>query len=155
MIKLSCCATSAPAMAETISVYQAIGGRAAVVAAVDNFYRRLLADPVLGPFFPGGIGVRQRAYVVSVLGEALGGPKRYAGEMVGAHRGLGISDAHGDRAAAHLGATLDELGIPRDLSDRIGAIVAGLRPAQGYRWYVPTSRASSRTCPVTAASTSW
>jgi len=120
-------------MAQTISVYEAIGGRGAVVAAVDNFYRRLLADPVLGPFFPGGIGVRHRAYIVSILGEALGGPKRYRGDMVGAHRGLGISEAHFDRAAAHLGATLVELGIPRHLTGRIIAIVAGLRHVAGLR----------------------
>lgn len=128
MTKFSCPPTSVPAMAETISVYEAIGGRAALVAAVTDFCRRLLADPVLGPFFPGGIGVRHRAYVVSVLGEALGGPRRYAGEMVGGRRGLGISAAHCDRAAAHLGATLVELGIPRHLTGRIMATVA--RPRQ-------------------------
>jgi hemoglobin len=127
------CPATVPPDAETLSVYTAIGGRAAVVAAVDNFCRRLLDDPVLGLFFPGGVGVRHRAYVVTILGEALGGPGRYRGEMVGAHRGLGISNAHCDRAAAHLGATLDELGIPRDLTDRIVASVAGLPPAQGYR----------------------
>jgi truncated hemoglobin YjbI len=88
---------------------------------------------VLSPFFPGGIGVRHRAYVVSILGEALGGPKRYRGDMVGAHRGLGISDAHFDRAAAHLGAALVELGIPRHLTGRIIAIVAGLRHVAGLR----------------------
>ena len=129
MTTLTCPAPSASGMAETISVYERIGGRAAVVATVASFYRRLLADPVLGPSFPGGIGVRHRAYVVSILGEALGGPRRWCCDMVGAHRGLGISDAHFDRAAVHLGATLDELGIPRDLAGRIVAIVAGLRSA--------------------------
>jgi len=120
--------SSAPAQA--ISVYEAIGGRAALVAAVDNFYGRLLADPILGPFFPGGVGPKHRAYVVTALGEALGGPERYRGpDITGAHRGLGISDAHFDRAAAHLGATLDELGVPGDLAERIVGVVAGLRPA--------------------------
>ena len=120
--------SSAPAQA--ISVYEAIGGRAALVAAVDNFYGRLLADPILGPFFPGGVGPKHRAYVVTALGEALGGPERYRGpDITGAHRGLGISDAHFDRAAAHLGATLDQLGVPGDLAERIVGVVAGLRPA--------------------------
>ena len=129
MTMITCPAIVAPAMAKRMSLYEAIGGRAALVAAVDNFYRRLLADPVLGPFFPGGIGVRHRAYVVSVLGDTLGGPKRYAGEMVGGRRGLGLSDAHCDRAATHLGAALVQLGIPRHLTGRIIAIVAGRRPA--------------------------
>ena len=122
--------TPAPAEQEAISLYEAIGGRPAVVAAVDVFYGRLVADPVLGPFFPGGVGARHRAYVVTALGEVMGGPERYRGpDLTGAHRGLGISDAHFDRAAAHLGATLDELGVPSYLADRIVAIVAGLRQA--------------------------
>ena len=120
-----------PASAEDeISLYEAIGGRPALTAAVDVFYGRLVADPVLGPFFPGGVGARHRAYVVTALGEALGGPERYRGpDIAGAHRGLGISDAHFDRAAACLVATLDELGVPGHLADRIVGIVAGLRQA--------------------------
>jgi len=41
------------AEAKAISAYEAVGGRAAVTAAVDNFYGRLLADPVLAPLFRG------------------------------------------------------------------------------------------------------
>src|SRR5690348_12313505 len=120
----------APTEEEPVSLYEAIGGRPALTAAVDVFYGRLVADPVLGPFFPGGVGARHRAYVVTVLGEALGGPERYRGpDIASAHRGLGISDAHFERAAGHLDATLDELGVPRHLTDRIVGIVAGLRPA--------------------------
>jgi len=112
------------------SVYEAIGGRSALAAAVDDFFGRLLADPVLGPLFPRGAGPVHRAYLVTILGEALGGPERYRGpDVAGAHRGLGITDAHFDLAAGHLYATLDGLGVPRDLSDRIVGIVAGLRPA--------------------------
>ena len=126
----TCTDSSAPAEAEAISVYEAIGGRAALTAAVDLFYGRLLDDPVLGPLFPRGAGARHRAYVVTVLGQALGGPERYRGpNLTGAHRGLGITDAHFDRAAAHLDATLDGLGVPRHLTDHIVGIVAGLRPA--------------------------
>ena len=126
----TCSGADAAVEAEAISLYEAIGGRAALVAAVDVFYGRLLADAELGPFFPGGVGDRHRAYVVTFLGEALGGPSRYRGpEMATAHRGLGISDSHFDRAAGHLEATLDELGVPRELTVQIVGIVAGLRSA--------------------------
>ena len=119
-------ATEAPA--ETI--YAAIGGRAAVTAAVDGLYRRLVADPVLGPFFPGGVKARHRAYFITLMGQALGGPERYRGpDLAAAHRGLRISDAHFDRTAGHLDDTVTELGVPRHLADQIIAIVAGLRPA--------------------------
>ena len=90
-----CAGTSAPAEAAAISVYEAIGGRAAVVAAAGGLYGRLLADPALSPFFPGGVAARHRRYVVTILGEALGGPGRYRGPgLARAHRGLGISDTH-------------------------------------------------------------
>ena len=119
-----------PVEPEATSVYEAIGGRAALTAAVDDFYGRLLADSVLGPLFPMGAGARHRAYVVTILGEALGGPERYRGpDLAAAHRGLGISEAHFDRAAVHLYATLDALSVPRHLADHVVGIVAGLRSA--------------------------
>jgi hemoglobin len=121
---------SAPTIeTEPVSLYEAIGGRDAVKAAVDNLYGRLLADPQLAPFFPGGVGTTHRAFVMTVLGEALGGPERYRGPFLGdVHRHLGITDAHFDRTAGHLSDTLDELGVPRALADRVIGIVAGLRP---------------------------
>lgn len=126
----ACPGTSDPAEAGETTLYDAIGGRASLVAAVDVFYRRVLADPELSPFFPGGVGDRHRAYLATFLGEALGGPGRYRGrDIATAHHGLRISDAHFDRVAGHLDATLDELGVPRHLTDRIIEIAATLRPA--------------------------
>jgi hemoglobin len=125
-----CTDTAAPAEATAVSIYQAIGGRAAVTATVDGLYGRIIADPVLGRFFPRGVAAKHRAYVVTVLGEALGGPERYRGpDLAKAHRGLGITDADFDRTAGHLAATLDSLGVPGHLADQIIGIVAGLRPA--------------------------
>ena len=130
MTMTTCADNRFPAEAEAISLYEAIGGRAALTAAVDRFYERLVADPKLAPLFPDGAGARHRAYVVTILGEALGGPERYRGPGIAdAHRSLGISNAHFDRAAVHLAATLDELAVPRHLADPIVEIVAGLRPA--------------------------
>jgi hemoglobin len=125
-----CTDTAAPAEATAVSIYQAIGGRAAVTAAVEGLYGRIIADPVLGRFFPRGVAAKHRAYVVTVLGEALGGPERYRGpDLAKAHRGLGITDADFDRTAGHLAATLDSLGVPGHLAGQIVGIVAGLRPA--------------------------
>jgi globin len=74
MTLATCPPLSVPAEAETINLYEAIGGHAAVVAAVDVFYRRVLADPELAPFFPGGVGARHRRYLATFLGQALGVP---------------------------------------------------------------------------------
>jgi hypothetical protein len=46
-----------------------------------------------------------------------------------APRDLGITDAQFYRAAAHLSAAMDELGVPRPLADQVIVIVAKLRPA--------------------------
>ena len=122
--------TRTPDQTAPVSVYQAIGGRAALTAAVEGFFGRMLADPVLSGYFPGGVEPRHRAYLVTILGEALGGPERYRGpDLATAHGGLGISDADFDRTAGHLAATLDSLGVPGDLVEHIVGIVAGLRPA--------------------------
>ena len=122
--------TAAPADVTTVNVYQAIGGRAALAAAVDGLYGRLLADPVLSRFFPRGVAAKHRAYVVTILGEALGGPERYRGpDLARAHRRLGITNADFDRTAVLLAETLDSLGVPGHLADYIVGVVAGLRPA--------------------------
>jgi hemoglobin len=111
-----------------VSLYEEIGGRAALRAAVDVFCGRLLADPELAGFFPGGVGERHRAFLVTFLGEALGGPERYRGPLVAdAHRDLGVTDALFDRAAAHLSGSLDELGVLRPLAGQVIVIVAKLR----------------------------
>ena len=118
------------AEAEEVNLYQAIGGRPALVAAVDGLFGRLLADPELAPFFPGGVGERHRRYVVTFLAEALGGPHPYRGPGIPeTHRGLGITGQQFERTAAHLAGTLDELGVPASLAGQVVAAVAELRPA--------------------------
>ena len=87
-----------PVEAEPISVYEAIGGRAALTAAVDDFYGRLLADRVLGPLFPRGATAIHRAFVITILGEALGGPERYRGPVMTEERG-----SHSPSRASHPG----------------------------------------------------
>jgi hemoglobin len=122
--------TVAPAEATAVNVYQAIGGRAAVTAAVEGLYGRILEDPVLSRLFPGGVAAKHRAFVVTVLGEALGGPEHYRGpDLVKVHRGLGITDADFDQTAVLLAETLDSLGVPGHLADYVVGVVAGLRPA--------------------------
>jgi hemoglobin len=111
-----------------VSLYEEIGGQAALRAAVDVCYQRILADPELARLFPSGVSDRHRAFVVSALGEALSGPVRYRGPLLtDAHRDLGITDAQFDRAAAHLSGALDELGVPRPLAGQVIVIVAKLR----------------------------
>jgi hemoglobin len=113
-----------------LTVYEAVGGRVALAAAVDGLYGRLLADPELAGFFPGSVSDRHRQYVVRILGQALGGPERYHGpDLVRTHEDLGISDANFGAVAAHLATVLSDLSVPADLAGQVVEAVASLRPA--------------------------
>jgi hemoglobin len=110
------------------SIFDAIGGRDAVTAAVDLFYAKVLADPDLAPYFTDVDLDRLRVHQRSFLTTALGGPQAYDGRaMADAHQGLAITDAAFDRVATHLSSTLTELGVDDETVGAIIGQVAGLR----------------------------
>lgn len=111
-----------------MGIYDSIGGAAAVHAAVDDFYRRVLADPSLARFFDGIDLGRLKAHQRSFIAAALGGPEVFSGrDMATAHAGLGVSDANFDAVVAHLVDTLTSLSVPDDLIGQIGAALSPLR----------------------------
>jgi hemoglobin len=110
------------------SVFEQIGGRPAVSAAVDGLYERLLADPVLAPYFTGTDMERQKRHMRACMAVALGGADFYAGrDMRSAHAGLDVTHDVFDRVVAHLVDTLASLGVPVELIEAIGAKLAPLR----------------------------
>jgi truncated hemoglobin YjbI len=61
------------------SLYEIIGGEAALPPVVDDFYDRVLADPELRGFFAGTNMNRLKARQVEFFAAALGGPLPYTG----------------------------------------------------------------------------
>jgi hemoglobin len=111
-----------------MSIYDSIGGAAAVRAAVDDFYARVLADPSLAPFFSGTDLDRLKAHQRSFIAAAIGGPEIFTGrDMATAHAGLAISDADFDAVVAHLADTLTGLGVPGETIGQIGSALVPLR----------------------------
>jgi hemoglobin len=115
------------------SLYERLGGEAAVVAAVDLFYEKVLQDPLTAPFFDVLDMEAQTRKQVAFMTVAFGGPDEYKGrDLREAHAKLvrekGLDDAHFDRVAEHLVATLHELGIAQPLIDEVLGIVGGTRP---------------------------
>lgn len=111
-----------------MAIYDDIGGRDAVAAAVSIFYDKVLADDLLAPFFAGRDMDRQQAHMRAFLAAALGGPDVYAGrDMAAAHGDLQISGPVFDRVVALLVETLEQLDVPVDIIGAIGAKVAPLR----------------------------
>jgi hemoglobin len=110
------------------SLYDDIGGSAAVAVAVDDLYERILADHELAPYFARSDMRRQKSHMRAFIAAALGGPDIYRGrDMAAAHAHLRISGRAFDRVAGHLVATLRELGVAAAHVDAIVARVAPLR----------------------------
>ncbi|WP_460366887.1 group I truncated hemoglobin [Actinocorallia lasiicapitis] len=106
------------------TIYESIGGEAALTAVVDDFYARVLADPELQGFF-GSVDLnRLKGRQIEFFGAALGGPMTYSGApMDTAHSGLGISSAHFAAVAGHLSAALSDAGVPAEtVTTILGAI---------------------------------
>jgi truncated hemoglobin YjbI/glyoxylase-like metal-dependent hydrolase (beta-lactamase superfamily II) len=113
------------------SLYDRIGGEAAVDAAVDIFYQKILADDAVSNFFVGIDMDKQRTKQKAFLAMVFGGPQQYSGKGLRAvHAALverGLDDGHFDVVAGHLGATLRELGVASDIAAEVMAIVGGAR----------------------------
>jgi hemoglobin len=114
------------------SLYDRLGGEAAIMAAVDLFYQKVMADELTRPFFAELDMPAQVRKQVSFMSWASGSPERYPGrDLRQAHAKLvrerGLSDVHFDAVARHLKATLEELGIDAALVAEAMAIVASTR----------------------------
>ena len=116
-------------MADTL--YDRLGGLAAVDAAVDIFYRKVLSDTLVSHFFDSTDMDEQRTKQKAFLTMVFGGPEEYTGkDMREAHAPLveqGLNDSHFDSVAGHLEATLKELEVAEDLIGEVMTIAGGTR----------------------------
>jgi hemoglobin len=114
------------------SLYDRLGGEAAIMAAVERFYEKVLADDLTAPFFApldmAGLTRKQIAFMTW----AFGGPAQYRGrDLRSAHadlvRSQGLGDAHFHAMARHLQVTLEELGVADDLVAEAMSLVGAQR----------------------------
>ena len=109
-----------------MSLYSEIGGDAAVNAAVDIFYRKVLKDDRIKHFFDDVDMEKQAAKQKAFLTMAFGGPNNYTGlDMRKGHAHLvarGLNDSHFDAVVEDLGATLKELKVADNLIAQVAAL---------------------------------
>eukprot|EP01063_Lacrimia_lanifica_P030903 TRINITY_DN499_c0_g3_i1.p1 TRINITY_DN499_c0_g3~~TRINITY_DN499_c0_g3_i1.p1 ORF type:complete len:1908 (+),score=628.88 TRINITY_DN499_c0_g3_i1:77-5725(+) len=115
-------------------LFERIGGAAAVDAAVEKFYTRLMGDAQIAPFFKGVDMAGQKRMQKAFLTFAFGGAKEFGGKkMADAHRRLvltmGLNDSHFDAVLNHLGATLAELDVPAEEMREATTIAESVRDA--------------------------
>jgi hemoglobin len=113
------------------SLFEKLGGEAAVDAAVDIFYRKVLNDYRISHFFEGVDMEKQAAKQKAFLTMAFGGPHNYTGmDMRRGHAHLvqrGLNDTHFDAVIEDLAATLRELNVPENLIAQVAVIAEGTR----------------------------
>jgi hemoglobin len=114
-----------------MSLYEKLGGAPALDAAVDIFYRKVLADDRISSFFEDVDMDRQAAKQKAFLTMVLGGPVAYSGkDMREGHKHLvarGLNDGHVDAVVEDLGATLRELGVAEADIAEVAALANSVR----------------------------
>lgn len=112
-----------------MSVYEAIGGSAAVDAAVDIFYRKVLSDDRISDFFDTTDMEEQHKKQKAFLTMAFGGPNSYSGkDMREAHASMNLTEGHFTAVAECLVGTLEELDVPQEHIDTIVGICVSVKP---------------------------
>jgi len=116
------------------SLYDRIGGQAAVFATASLLYDKMLADERVTRFFAHMDMDAQIRKQVAFLSWAFGSPDKYQFRALGeAHRELvrthGLSNQHFDVVAEHLVASLQQLGVTPSLIDEVMVLVASTRGA--------------------------
>jgi hemoglobin len=112
-----------------MSLYSELGGEAAIGAALDRFYEKVLPDPQIGKYFEGVDMRRLRAHALAFLTMAFGGPNNYLGrDLRTAHerpRSMGLDERDAEVFFGHLRTTLEDLGVPDNKVEQVLAIAHG------------------------------
>jgi hemoglobin len=111
------------------TLFDQLGGAAAVDLAVDQFYERVLSDERIKHFFANVDMQKQRAHQKAFLTYAFGGSDQYDGrQMREAHKALveeqGLKGEHFDAVIENLMETLRSMGVADDLLAQVAAIAA-------------------------------
>lgn len=111
------------------SLYHKLGGKAAMNAAIDLFYKKVLADERIKHFFDDVNMNKQRRKQNEFLSAAFGGPIPWTGKNLReAHENIpGLSEVHFNAVAENLQKTLEELKIEKPLIDQVMAIAASTK----------------------------
>jgi hemoglobin len=113
------------------TLYEQLGGDAAVDAAVDVFYRKVLSDDRVSQFFDDVDMDRQIAKQKAFLTMVFGGPVAYTGkDMRNGHMHLvqrGLDDSHVNVVIELLAESLREVGAPDHLIAKVAAIAESAR----------------------------
>jgi hemoglobin len=100
------------AKGKTKSLYDRLGGKAAITAVVDEFVARVAADMRINAFFAHTDIAKLKMNLVNQICEASGGPCKYTGRsMKEAHMGMGVATADFNALVEDLVGALDKFKV--------------------------------------------
>jgi len=107
------------------SLYDRLGGKAAITAVVDEFVARVAADKRINGFFAKTASDQERLktfkmHLVDQICEASGGPCKYTGkDMKAAHMGMGVSGGDFSALVEDLVGALDKFKVGKTEKDQL------------------------------------
>lgn len=112
------------------SLYQRLGGKAALDAVVEAFYVKVLADARIKHHFEDINMDKQRRKQKAFLAAAFGGPTPWTGkDMRKAHADLKLTEGDFNAVAENLVATLKDFKVKQELIDEVVAIALSVKDA--------------------------
>jgi len=126
-LTITSCATSQPEQGATL--YERLGGRAAITAVVDEAIVNVSADPRINQRFANlGPGLAQN--LADLICLRTGGPCKYTGaDMSTAHEGMFIRDDEFDALVEDMAKSLDMVKVPAREKGEVLVIFRQMRNA--------------------------
>ena len=110
------------------SLYERLGGEAAIKAVVDQFVANVGADTRINQYFANADLDRLKGHLVNQIGQAGGGPQVYTGrDMKTTHAGMGIDDPAFDALVEDLVAALDKFAVAEQEKNDLLAVLGPMR----------------------------
>ncbi|HTK32179.1 MAG TPA: group 1 truncated hemoglobin [Candidatus Saccharimonadaceae bacterium] len=120
-------ATPASGAAEK-SLYERLGGGAALTAVVGDFVDNVAADQRINHFFQDADLPKLKTNLTNLIGQATGGPEKYTGrDMKTTHQGMGIADADFNALVEDLTKSLDKHQVGATEKGELIALLAGMK----------------------------
>ena len=126
-------AAAAAVAAAPKSLYDRLGGTAAIATVVDGFVANVAGDARINKFFArvAGDTAAMRAFkgkLVDQICQGSGGPCTYAGrDMKTTHQGMGLTGAHFDALVEDLVKALDAAGVAATDKNALLAVLGPMK----------------------------
>lgn len=110
------------------SLYDRLGGKAAITAVVDEFVANVAADNRISKFFAKTNIPRLKKLLVDQICEASGGPCKYTGRsMKASHKGMGVSNKDWDALVEDLVKALNKFKVPKAEQQELLGLLAPMK----------------------------